>query len=129
MESGIEAARQPSASAASRCFWLAQLVLAFATGCGSLERVPQTHGQLPLGLYKVSDRQCENPSGEPDDCLQTVYIALAVGSAFGQPRDPRVIIFWFAPTEALPRYTYELRPLRQGFVDGTEYVIEDGVLW
>jgi hypothetical protein len=112
-----------------RCvLWLETIALAaIAPGCAKQAELARPTSNLSpsMGLFKVIDRECENPLDDPDNCPLIEYVELTQSTLPSLRQHPAVMIFWLGPQPALPDYTYEVWPLRGKFVSQDEYVLHD----
>jgi len=84
--------------------------------------------QLPLGLYKVIERDCSYSPNVPEDCSQTRYIELVKGAFRSLDKDEVAFATWLSNNPD-KEHVFNVRDLRNGkFVDQHEYVIEDDSL-
>jgi hypothetical protein len=78
---------------------------------------------LRPGLYKVTNRICQNPRKLTDDCLDTQYIELVKGIFSGVSPEQTAFVVWLASKPEAEDYTYSARRLRGRFVKPDEYII------
>ncbi|NJD08102.1 MAG: hypothetical protein FIA97_16640 [Methylococcaceae bacterium] len=97
-----------------------------STTCLSDAARPQpTAASLYPGLYQVTNRICENPSGLPDDCPRIQYLELVKGRFHGVAPDQMAFVIWLAPTPTAKSYTYNARRLRGSFPTLNEYLVDE----
>jgi hypothetical protein len=95
-------------------------------GCGGRQTVRERRtDELPLGLYEVADRTCENPLKVTEACSTIQYIELVQGTFHGVAKDQIAFVVWDAPVREAQSYTYDAGPLRGHFVTAREYVINE----
>ena len=99
---------------------------ALLPGCvGQRSASGQEPVKLPLGLYKVIERECSYAPGVPEDCSKTRYIELVKGIFYGIDKDEIAFATWMA-SEPAQEHDYMARDLRQGrFVNAQEFLVED----
>jgi len=105
----------------------AQAALLCLVACADRVRSdhPAQDSLPPLGLYQVTNRLCENPLHEPDNCPRLQYVELTHVATPRRAQDPAVLIFWFAPEVPQADYTYEVWPLHGRFTDRNRCLLHD----
>lgn len=101
-------------------------VIALLLGCAGQ---PRMHGSasegLPLGLFAVTARSCENPGKMADDCPSVRYVELVKGTFFGVAPEQSALVLWLASGASNSGFTYGAGPLRGHFVSREEYVVNE----
>jgi hypothetical protein len=101
-------------------------VIALLLGCAGQ---PSMHGNatagLPLGLYAVTARSCENPGEMADDCPLIRYVELVKGTFFGVTPEQTALVLWLASGASNAGFTYGAGPMRGHFVSREEYVVNE----
>lgn len=107
--------------------WRFLWVAALALSCGPRQQVayPGRDRLPPMGLYSVTERECQNPFNEPDNCPLMAYVELTRIVLPGDAEQSPVLIFWLAPQETLPMYTEAVWHLRGRFVSEDKYFLHD----
>lgn len=109
--------------------WIVGCLVFMLAGCASRPVTRDTAAlQLPLGLYQVVDRQCSYAADVPEDCSRTRYIEFAKGVFHSLDKGEIGMATWLSADPGRA-HDFNIRDLRRGrFVNGREYVIEDGPL-
>lgn len=110
----------------STAVWIGCCLAALLLGCASHPREAQSNmEQLPLGLFKVIERECAYQPGAPEDCSRTQYLELVVGVFYGIGKDEIALVTWLAENP-MQEHGYTAGDLRCGkFESAHEFVVED----
>lgn len=106
--------------------WIKCCLIIILLGCSNQMSISNRNAKsLPLGLYEVTEHECQYPVGVPEDCSQTQYIEIVKGVFYGIGRNETALVFWMAENST-HRHEYTARDLRRGlFVNAYEFVVED----
>lgn len=71
------------------------------------------------------ERECDYPSGVPEDCSRTQYLELVKGVFYGIGKEETAFVTWLADNPD-SQHGYVTRDLRRGFfLNAHEFVVKD----
>jgi hypothetical protein len=106
--------------------WIECCLVVILLGCANpIVNSDRSTELLPLGLYKVVDRECRYSAGVPEDCSRTQYIELVKGVFYGIGKSEIALVTWLAENPSL-QHEYAAQDIRRGlFVNAHEFVVQD----